>query len=287
MITYTNSDGSTLVKLQVAVVMACHNRINSTLNCLHSLFTYAPDHWDLTIYLVDDGSTDGTSEAISQQFPEVRIIFGPGNWYWAQSMYRAELSIDDYFDAVLWLNDDVSLLPHGLQQLEELREQQNNSVLVGQLSNYSQNQISYGGYVRVGRNPLKVKRVWAKNHPQEIDTFNGNLVLFPRETRTRVGSLDGGFLHGYADLAYGYDLKKAGFKLIAVPGFQGVCELPPTPTSSQNPFIAVRQLLSRKASPIRSQFRFLRRYGYRGWPLYLLSPYINCFFREIALKFRR
>ena len=49
----------------------------------------------LKVFLVDDGSTDGTSQAIKEKFPQVNII--NGNLYWSRGMHIAweKAIIDD------------------------------------------------------------------------------------------------------------------------------------------------------------------------------------------------
>lgn len=67
--------------MKIAVLLTCFNRKNKTLACLKSLFGIIPN---CHVYLVDDKSTDGTSEAIKQNFPQVKIIKGDGNLFGAE-----------------------------------------------------------------------------------------------------------------------------------------------------------------------------------------------------------
>ena len=64
---------------KIAVLLTCYNRIEKTLNCLDS-FSNSMNSLKLKIafdiYIVDDGSTDGTSEVISRNYPEINLIKG-------------------------------------------------------------------------------------------------------------------------------------------------------------------------------------------------------------------
>ena len=65
------------MKMQLAVLLTCFNRKATTLRCLEQLnkqnITASMD-----VFLCDDGSTDGTSDAIKKLFPQVYIIKGSG-----------------------------------------------------------------------------------------------------------------------------------------------------------------------------------------------------------------
>ena len=63
-------------KANLAVIMTCYNRRNTTLACLNALYQQK-NHCD--IYLTDDGSSDGTTEAVKAEYPEVQILQGNGN----------------------------------------------------------------------------------------------------------------------------------------------------------------------------------------------------------------
>jgi len=50
---------------RIAILFTCHNRRVKTLSCLNSIEKQAAQGWGKPdIYLVDDGSTDGTAEAV-------------------------------------------------------------------------------------------------------------------------------------------------------------------------------------------------------------------------------
>ena len=66
--------------MKIAALLTCFNRKDKTITCLNSVLNIIPT---CHVYLVDDASTDGTSEAIKQNFPQVNIIQGNGNLFWS------------------------------------------------------------------------------------------------------------------------------------------------------------------------------------------------------------
>jgi len=96
----------------IAVLITCHNRLEKTKACIHSFYnSILPENYLFDIFLVDDGSTDGTSETIKKEFEQVNVIQGNGNLYWAGGMRLAWQTAlqKQKFDAFLLLNDDVIL----------------------------------------------------------------------------------------------------------------------------------------------------------------------------------
>ena len=55
-----------------AVIIPVHNRRETTLACLRRLTADGVPAWS-RIVVVDDGSTDGTGEAVRVEFPDVEI----------------------------------------------------------------------------------------------------------------------------------------------------------------------------------------------------------------------
>lgn len=53
----------------IAVLLTAHNRKEKTLLCLDFLFKQKQvEEYTIDVYLTDDGSTDGTSEAVKKHF---------------------------------------------------------------------------------------------------------------------------------------------------------------------------------------------------------------------------
>ena len=60
----------------IAILITCHNRKEKTIQCLEALFFQngLGEQFNIEVFLVDDGCTDGTPEAISQNFQLVNNI---------------------------------------------------------------------------------------------------------------------------------------------------------------------------------------------------------------------
>ena len=94
---------------KVFIVLPVHNRREVTRKFVESLKrqTYAPYH----LILVDDGSTDGTSDMVVAQIDPVTVIHGRGDWWWAGSLQQGLNTVSgmhpDAKDVLLITNDDV------------------------------------------------------------------------------------------------------------------------------------------------------------------------------------
>ena len=74
-------------KENVYIIIPVHNRKEITLKCLDTL----KQNGDLDKYyviVIDDGSTDGTSEAIQSLYPDVIILTGDGNLWWTGAIKK-------------------------------------------------------------------------------------------------------------------------------------------------------------------------------------------------------
>ena len=94
--------------IKVVIVTPVHNRRRETLQCLRSIARSALDGIHLHIIVVDDGSTDGTSEALAEEYPDVQIIKGDGNlWYTAGTNRGLAAALEHEPDYVLAINNDA------------------------------------------------------------------------------------------------------------------------------------------------------------------------------------
>jgi GT2 family glycosyltransferase len=210
---------------KIAVLLTVHNRKSKTLNCLKNLFlNNSHDNASIDVFLTDDGSTDGTKEAISQFYPQVKVLLGDGNLYWNGGMllaWRKALSEEGY-DYFLWLNDDTILKNNSINDLLEVSKMQEDAIIVGSTSEFEKgDRISYGGR-KYKRNFPLIKPDNEKAIP--CDTFNGNIVLIPNSVQEQIGILDPYFRHSFGDIEYGLRAKESGVSSFIAPGVLGSCE---------------------------------------------------------------
>ena len=269
---------------RVAALIAAHNRRDLTLACLRSLDAQRVPGVTVDAFVLDDGSSDGTSEAIAEQFPEVTVLHGDGQLYWNGGMRRAfAAAIAGDYDHYLWLNDDVYLDDGALAVLldteRRLRERGDEAVIVaGSTRHPDTGELTYGGVVHPHRwRPLRSELVEPGDAPRPCDTMNGQAVLISRAVVQRIGNIDpafvqldgrlrlrasrpGGRLLGLGRPRDGRDLRVPSGATARTSGpwgrscgVSGRCkELKPGPWAV-----------------------YSRRWAGRLWPMYWLSPYVR------------
>jgi GT2 family glycosyltransferase len=212
------------------VVVACHNRRDLTVRALTTFAaaaTAAGANADFTVF--DDGSTDGTAEALAAlDLPIVRIP-GDGSAFWARSMAEAEDRVLQFYGDdgyVVWLNDDVELDGDSLEVALEAARSVPSAVLVGAMRG-DKGELTYSGFRNVGFSPLRGVLVEPNGTLQSLDTCNGNLVLVPMKIARALGGIDGSLMHQGADTEYGMRVREGGFELLLLPRFVGTCALNP------------------------------------------------------------
>ncbi|MEM3433164.1 MAG: glycosyltransferase family 2 protein [Candidatus Methanomethyliaceae archaeon] len=279
----------------LAALLTVHNRRATTLACLDALLgQLLPAGIRLSVFLVDDGSTDGTAEAVRERFPEVRLLQGSGSLFWNGGMRLAfSKALKEGFDYYLWLNDDTHLYPGALHVLLETSLKLGpEAIVVGSVQDPHTGAHTYGGVVRSNRyRPLRFSLVAPGEAPRLVDTMNGNCVLIPRQVAEKVGNLDPNFTHSMGDFDYGLRARRLGFGVWVAPGYVGTCarnSMKGTWCDSALPLRERwRKVREVKGLPPEEWRVFAQRYAGSLWPVYWLSPYLRLLLSSVTVKVRR
>lgn len=270
--------------------MTCFNRKLQTLACLDALLentVVRNGKVDVHVVVVDDGSTDGTFEAIVRLYPAVVVIRGNGDLFWCRGMHRAiEEAQKNIFDYLLWLNDDTLLFEDALARLLDCDAALQASsthprLIVGSTQDLATGVLSYGGQVRSPGFRRTHFQLLENKGSQALrcDTMTGNIVLVPASTHSLVGNIDPTFEHAMGDTDYALRAGKLGVGVWAAPGVHGTCSDNPAENTFMDAKLPLRArlklILGRKGLPWRSWLVFTRRHTGVFWPIYFFWPYMS------------
>jgi len=279
---------------EIAVLITCHNRVGLTLKCLTKLYQQIgiEQVFEIYVFLVDDGSTDGTSKEIEINFPLVNLIQGNGDLYWNRGMHTAwkvALSSRQKFDAYLWLNDDTFLLPNGiLNMLQAANETKFNSIICGSIHAPDDPKIiTYGG-CKIINNKSQIN--FPNGNLQIADIINGNCVLVPHNVYSIIGNLDWKYRHAIGDNEYSLRAKKKGILSFSTDQFVGACSNKDGLPKWCIPGISLKDRIKNLYSPLGSAepiifFNYnLKYFGVLTALKSLISTHIRLIFPKLWLK---
>jgi GT2 family glycosyltransferase len=279
--------------MKLIALSTAHNRCARTLASLGDLAgQHLPAGTTLDIVLVDDGSTDRTGECVAQRFPDVRIVPGTGQLYWAGGMrFGWDLAVRDRdFDALLVFNDDVRLRPDAVSVLLDAHRELvargvESHVVAGPFQDPDTGRFTYGGLIRrVTWFPsFHFTTTVPAGDMVRCDTLHMNCALITRGALDRIGFLDPVYTHAAADIDFGLRLTRAGGQVWQAPSFIGTCARNGLEGTASEPGIGpvrrLRRVLGPKESPPWERAVHCRRHAGHMWPFVWLWGYIRPFTR--------
>lgn len=269
---------------KIAVIITCFNRCKLTIESLKALFRscsqYNTAHHEekicLTIFLTDDGCTDGTAETVLRSFPneKINIIKGTGSLYWAGGMrkaWTAAIEHESEWNYFVLLNDDTMCMPNALEILMDTQKyisgkHKQEGIVSGVCQSSDGKSITYGAeYYTL---PLigKSLRMQPTGIPVPCYRTNANLVLVASNVVNQIGIFDDDFVHSCADWAYGIKANKKRIPVYITPVVCAICDDDHDTVNTEGEEVIKMNLRERKAffsHPIRStsdKLIFMRRY---------------------------
>ncbi|WP_297700826.1 glycosyltransferase family 2 protein [uncultured Fibrobacter sp.] len=267
---------------KISIVFTCHNRVEKTKNCLETIskaVSLCSDLYDVSLYVCDDGSDDGTREML-QSFSSIpcKIACGNGNLFWARGMALAmQIAEKDAADYYLFINDDVSFYPDFLTTI--LKDVKENCAVVGCTLDTEEKICSYGGFTWEGciNKRKNYRRVTPESLNRNCKWANWNCFLLPQKMYGKIGKIDDYYEHSFADYDYSNRIVNAGFEMVVADKYIGVCNR----NSREGTYLDLklsiakrfRLLHKRTGCPPKSSWHYAKKFFGIYAPFVFLKPY--------------
>ena len=283
----------------IAVLLTCHNRKEKTiiaLNALKKAIESFSKTLKATIYLTDDGSTDGTGDAVKKHFSEAIVLQGNGNLFWAGGMINSwKEALKGKHDGYLLLNDDTFLLDTVFDDLYKTHQYALTTfgaagVYIGSTKDPKSEKLSYGGGLLLNKFLYQFKILTPNGSFQECDLGNANIMYVDASVVEKVGILSEGYEHGIADYDYTLKCKKKKIPVLVAANYCGLCERDNKGLYHNFHLKTLKERIDHLYKPtgiaFKSRLLFMKKFFPYRLPFFYIMGWFKVLFPKIYMKTR-
>jgi len=200
---------------KISIIFTNYNGGRNPINCLLSINKLNYPQKNLETIVVDNHSTDGSTQKIKKMFPKVKLLYQKRNLGFAQAI---NLAIKKAQGEYLFItNDDIVFEKNSLKILVEYAQNHPQTGAVGgkQLNpKIPKTEIGGRNFSLLTGKPSAV----TSKKPVECDAIDGCTMLIPKKVILKVGLFDSGFYPVlFEDLDFCFRVRKFGFSIIYHP----------------------------------------------------------------------
>lgn len=209
---------------KITLLILNWNRKEDTLKCLASLQGLNYHNYELV--MIDNGSTDGSSQAIRKSFPDVKIIRNSENLGFSQgNNIGIEYALKKGTDYICLLNNDTVADKDFLLPLIQISQKDDRIGILGsRIYFYQHPRLIWSEGIRVNGQTGRVTTPYHRKLESEVgkgikewDGVSGAALLIKKTVIEEIGELDPDFFMYYEDVDWCLRTRKQGFRVVTVP----------------------------------------------------------------------
>lgn len=211
---------------KVTIIVLTWNQRDITLDCLQSLKALNYPVSQLRIIVVDNGSVDGTAQAVSDRFPSVLVLENPQNLGFAEgNNVGLQRALEDSADHIMLLNNDTVVAPEMLNELLAVLKSDPAVGIVGpKMLYYDQPDVIWSAGNRIDWRCGDTIRLQAEQpdsglteSPSEVDFITACGILLRRQVIDQIGLLDRRYFIYYEETDWCMRARGAGWRIMYAP----------------------------------------------------------------------
>lgn len=207
--------------MNLSIIIVNYNVAEYLLKCLTSIYNSVKGIM-FEVIVVDNASSDGSVEALKNEFPMVKLIVNSENLGFAKANNQGIEAASGKF--VLLLNPDTEVIGQSFIEMLKFLKDNKKTGIVGPCLLNSDGSVQNTGYkfptlgilfkvnfLGMSDQPVKL------NKPEPVDWLQGSCMMIKKEVFTELGLLDEAFFMYGEEKDFCFRAKKAGWEIYSLP----------------------------------------------------------------------
>lgn len=217
--------------IELSIIIVSWNTVDLLDACLASIMAHPPDR-RFEVIVVDNASTDGSTQMVRRQHPDVTLLENEKNVGFARANNQGlRQAVGRH---LLLLNPDTEVRPDALETLFRFLEEHESAGAAGARILNPDETLQHSCYpaptllnewlhlFHLDRERRQGMESWDVTQPRAVEVLLGACIMVRREALDNVGFLDERFFMYSEEVDFCHRLRKAGWSLHWVPQAQVV-----------------------------------------------------------------